>query len=76
MGVLFPRVRDVWVGLARVGWFGLTSLVHFDLGGCGEALGFSGLARGIKESCDGAKLGLGSGLKGCGIFPFWLRLSE
>ena len=76
MGVLFPRVRGVWVGLAGVGWFGLVSLVHFGLGGCGEALGFSDLARGIKESRDGVKFGLGSGLKGCGIFPFWLRLFE
>ena len=76
MGVLFPKVRYVWSGVTGVVWFSLSILVHFGLGGCGEALGFSDLARGIKESRDGVKFGLGSGLKGCGIFPFWLRLFE
>ena len=66
MGVLFPKVRDVWSGLTGVRWFGLSILVHFG----------SGLAYGVKESCGGVKFGVGSKVKGCGIFPFWLRFFE
>ena len=74
MGVLFPKVRGIWVELTRVGWFGLLSLVHFGLGGCGETLGFSGLAYGVNESRDEIKFGVWFEWEGCGLFPFWLRL--
>ena len=72
MGVLFPKVRDVWSGLAGVRWFGLSILFHFGLGGYGEILGFSGMACGVKESRGGVKFGVGSRVNGCMMFPFWL----
>ena len=76
MGVLFPKVRYVWSGVTGVVWFGLSILVHFGLGGCGEALGFSEVLHGVKESRGGVKFGLGSRVNGSRLFTSWLRFFE
>ena len=62
--------------MTGVGWFNLLILVHFGLGGCGETLGFSGVAHGVKESRGAVIFGVGSEVKGSGKFPFWLRFFE
>ena len=34
------------------------------------------MVHGVKESRGGVKFGLGSGVNGSGLFPFWLRFFE
>lgn len=76
MGVFFPRIRDVWSGLTWVGWFGLSILVHFGLGGCGETLGISSIACGERESHGRVEFGVGSRVNGGEVFPFWLSVFD